>query len=93
MNTHEVTVLNGTIDVSWRRNKGNIFYVAEETETGIIILTPAAQIPARRKQGIPLKTDPLTLDEIQEHWRSQGETSHGNENPETQKTPHVHPLP
>ena len=62
METHEVTVLNGTIDVSWRANQGNLFYVAEETETGIIILTPAASIPARRKLRIPLRGENLEKD-------------------------------
>ena len=61
-NTHEVTVLNGTINISWRAHQEHVFYVAEETLAGTIILTPAASIPARRKQSLPLKENPMSAD-------------------------------
>jgi len=64
-NTHEVTVLSGTIDVSWRSHQEHVFYLAEETLAGTIILTPAANIPARRKQSIPLREQPA---ESEEEW-------------------------
>lgn len=57
METYEVTVLGGTIDISWRAHKEHVFYVAEETISGVIILTPAADIPARRNKPAPGKEE------------------------------------
>lgn len=57
VNTHEVTVLKGTIDVSWRAHQEQVFYTAEETLSGVIILTPAAGIPARRLLVPPVAED------------------------------------
>lgn len=80
-NTHEVTVLAGTIDLSWRAHQEHVFYLAEETLAGTIILTPAAGIPARRKQAIPLREYPSA--------RERG----NHEETTPKKTPSVHPLP
>ncbi len=66
-NTHEVTVLaGGVIDLSWRAHQEHVFYLAEETLAGTIILTPATGIPARRKQSLPLREETEALTE--EDW-------------------------
>lgn len=59
-NTHEVTVLSGTIDLSWRAHQEHVFYLAEETLAGTIILTPAAGVPARRKVSLPRREQGMT---------------------------------
>jgi len=63
--THEVIVLSGTIDVSWRAHQ-HIFYSAAETLAGTIILTPRAGIPARRQQSSPLREEPVS--ELEDEW-------------------------
>ena len=66
LNTHEVTVLAGSIDVSWRAHQEHVFYVAEETLSGTIILTPKAGIPARRTESRPLREEPVS--ELEDEW-------------------------
>ncbi len=62
-NTHEVTVLNGIIDLTWRAHQEHVFYEAEETLSGTIILTPRAEIPARREKVPPLQSGQVSRNE------------------------------
>jgi len=73
LNTHEVTVLNGTIDLSWRAHQEHLFYEAEETLSGMIILTPRAEIPARREKVLPLQSGQVSRNEYwDDEYRREG---------------------
>jgi len=71
LNTHEVAVLNGSIDVTWRAHQEHVFYEAEETLSGMIILTPRAEIPARRrKEPIPLRGQSEEVFDPRAYWEN-----------------------